>query len=61
MSKRAENLLKRLVSDDSAQDLAEYGIAMAVIAAGAGAIALVIGGNVSKLWDTASGIIAAAV
>jgi Flp pilus assembly pilin Flp len=55
------NILKRLISDDSAQDLAEYGIAMAVIAAGAGAIALVIGGNVSTLWSKASTIIAAAV
>jgi Flp pilus assembly pilin Flp len=55
------NILKRLVTDESAQDLAEYGIALAVIAAGAGAIAVVIAGNVSTLWDRASTAIAAAV
>lgn len=55
------NILKRLFSDESAQDLAEYGIALAVIAAGAGAVALVIAGDVSTLWQTASTAIAAAV
>jgi Flp pilus assembly pilin Flp len=55
------NILKRLFTDESAQDLAEYGIALAVIAAGAGAVALVIAGDVSTLWQTASTAIAAAV
>ena len=55
------NLLKRLFTDESAQDLAEYGIALAVIAVGAGAIAVVIAGNVSTLWQNAQTAIAAAV
>jgi HEAT repeat protein len=54
-------LLKKLVTDDSAQDLAEYGIALAVIAAGAAAAALVIAGDVGRLWQTAQATIAAAV
>jgi len=58
---RPMNLLKRLITDESAQDLAEYGIALAVIAVGAGAIAVVIAGNVSTLWQNAQTAIAAAV
>ena len=52
--------LRKLWKDEAAQDLAEYGIALAVIAAGAGAVALAIAGNVNTLWTTASAIIAAA-
>jgi Flp pilus assembly pilin Flp len=55
------NLIKKLVRDEKAQDLAEYGIALAVIAVGAGAVAITIAGNVQTLWNTASGAIAAAV
>lgn len=55
------SLLKKLWKDESAQDLAEYGIALAVIAVGAGAVAIAIAGNVNTLWTTASAIIAAAV
>jgi Flp pilus assembly pilin Flp len=47
------NLMKKLVTDDSAQDLAEYGIALAVIAVAAGGIAVAIKGDVSTLWTNA--------
>ena len=47
------NLVKKLVREESGQDLAEYGIALAVIAAGAAAIAVAIGGNVNTLWSKA--------
>jgi len=53
-------LLKKLVAEDSAQDLAEYGIALAVIAAAAGAAALAIAGDVTVLWTRAQAIIDAA-
>ena len=53
-------VLKKLMRDDSGQDLAEYGIALAVIAAGAAVAALAIAGDVSTLWSTAASIIASA-
>ena len=53
-------LLRKLVQDESAQDLAEYGIALAVIGVGAAAAAIVISGNVSTLWSSANSIIASA-
>jgi Flp pilus assembly pilin Flp len=46
-------LLKRLIAEESAQDLAEYGIALAVIAVAAGAIAVAIAGDVTTLWQNA--------
>jgi Flp pilus assembly pilin Flp len=54
-------LFKNLLHDDDAQDLAEYGIALAVIAAGAGLIAVAISGNVSTLWANAQSAVASAV
>lgn len=51
-------LLKKLVREESAQDLAEYGIALAVIAAGAAAIAVAIGSDVETLWSNAQSVIA---
>jgi hypothetical protein len=53
--------LKKLISEKKAQDLAEYGIALAVIGAGAAAAALVIATNVNSLWNAANTIIAGAV
>jgi Flp pilus assembly pilin Flp len=47
------NLIKKLVTDDSAQDLAEYGIALAVIAVAAGGIAVAIRTDVGQLWTNA--------
>ena len=54
-------LLKRLVRDESGQDLAEYGIALAVIAIGAAAIAIAIGTDVQSLWSNAESVIQSAV
>ena len=55
------NLIKKLVTDDSAQDLAEYGIALAVIAVAVGGIAVAIKGDVNSLWSSAQAAIHAAV
>ncbi len=55
------NLLKKLVRDESGQDLAEYGIALAVIGVGAGAAAIAIAGDVSTIWTTAKTTIAGAL
>jgi Flp pilus assembly pilin Flp len=55
------NLIKKLVRDEAGQDLAEYGIALAVIAVGAAVIAVAIGGNVNTLWENAQGAIEDAV
>ena len=54
-------MLKELITDESGQDLAEYGIALAVIGAGAALAAIAIAGNVSSLWSKASSIIVSAV
>jgi Flp pilus assembly pilin Flp len=47
------NLIKKLVREEAGQDLAEYGIALAVIAIGAAAIAVAIGADVITLWKNA--------
>ncbi len=54
-------LMKSLISEESGQDLAEYGIALAIIAVGAGAVAVAIAGDVNSLWSNAQAAIAAAV
>jgi Flp pilus assembly pilin Flp len=54
-------ILKKLVRDDKGQDMAEYGIALAVIGVGAALAAIAIAGNVSSLWSKASSIIVLAV
>jgi Flp pilus assembly pilin Flp len=43
------------------QDLAEYGIALAVIAIGAALIAVAIGSDVETLWSNAQSVITSAV
>ena len=45
-------MLHRLVRDDAAQNLAEYGIALAVIAGTAVLIAVAIGQDVQSLWQS---------
>jgi Flp pilus assembly pilin Flp len=42
-----------IVRDDRAQDLAEYGIALAVIVIGVVLISVAISGNVQTLWTNA--------
>jgi len=54
-------MLKQLIVDDGAQDIAEYGIALAVIGLVAGAAAVFISGDVGTLWSNAQSIIHAAV
>lgn len=51
------SILIRLVSDDSGQDLAEYGIALAVIGVIAAAAAIVIAKDVGSLWTRAQSVI----
>jgi Flp pilus assembly pilin Flp len=54
-------LVKKLFVEESGQDLAEYGIALAVIAGGAALAAVAISGFVNTLWTQASTAIGAAV
>ncbi len=50
-------LITRLVRERDAQDLAEYGIALAVIGTVAGAVAVVVAGDVGTLWSKAQSVI----
>ena len=51
------SIFTRLVTDESGQDLAEYGIALAVIGVIAGAAAVVIAKDVGSLWNKAQSVI----
>jgi Flp pilus assembly pilin Flp len=53
--------MKNLIRDEAGQDLAEYGIALAVIGFIAGLCAIVIAGNVGSLWSRANSLISQAV
>ena len=55
------SLVKKLVADEAGQDLAEYGIALAIIPLGAGLIALAIAGDITTVWSNAQSVISAAV
>jgi Flp pilus assembly pilin Flp len=50
-------LMKKLIVDDAGQDLAEYGIALAVIGVIAAAAAIVIAQDVGTLWSKAQNVI----
>jgi len=50
-------MLKQLISDEAAQDLAEYGIALMVIAAGTSAVAVLIAGDIQTLWTSAQAVL----
>lgn len=52
------NFMKRMLNEDSAQDLAEYGIALAVIAAAVALIAVAVGTDVQTLWSNGQAVIA---
>ena len=41
----------KLLADEAGQDLAEYGIALAIIGLGAAAVAAVVAGDVSAIWE----------
>ena len=53
-------ILRKLISDERAQDLAEYGIALSIVAAGVFAAAMAIRNHVTTVWTLASGIVAGA-
>jgi Flp pilus assembly pilin Flp len=53
-------LLRRLITEESGQDLAEYGVALAVIGAVGGVAAVTIAGSVGNLWSNAQSMIQAA-
>ena len=50
-------LLTDMLIDEGAQDLAEYGIALAVIGFVAGAAAIFVAGGVGTLWSNAQSVI----
>ena len=50
--------LRRLIDDERAQDLGEYGIALAVVGVVVVAAAISIGMQVGLLWDPAESIVA---
>ena len=50
-------LVKKLIADEAGQDLAEYGIALAVIGVIAAAAAVVIAQDVGTLWSRAQSVI----
>lgn len=47
-------VLRALWHDEAGQDLAEYGIALAVIAGGVASIIVLFSGEISQLWGTVS-------
>ncbi len=54
-------VVNELIANDAGQDLAEYGIALAVIGLIAGAAAVVIALDVGTLWSRAQSLIDSAV
>jgi len=54
-------LLIRLGRDERGQDLAEYGIALAIVSTGTAVAALAIGGHVDSIWTNAQVVVAMAV
>jgi Flp pilus assembly pilin Flp len=48
------NLIKKLVKDESGQDLAEYGIALAVVAVAAATVAVAMKTDITTLWQNGS-------
>ncbi len=54
------NLLSRLLREQTAQDLAEYGIALATISIVAIVVAVIIAGDVGTLWSKAQNVIGSA-
>ena len=53
-------VLRKLAAEEAAQDLAEYGIALAVIGIIAAAAAIVIAKDVGTLWSQAQSVIGSA-
>ena len=53
-------MMKRLFAEEVGQDLAEYGIALAVISVLAALVAIVIAQDVGTLWSQAQNVISSA-
>jgi Flp pilus assembly pilin Flp len=53
-------IVTRLIAEDTGQDLAEYGIALAVISILAGLAAVIIAKDVGTLWSQAQNVISSA-
>jgi hypothetical protein len=51
------SLRRRVIADEHAQDLGEYGIALAVVGVVAVAVAISLGMQVGLLWDPADSVI----
>src|SRR2546427_3686205 len=51
------SLLSRLLREQTAQDLAEYGIALATISIVAIVVAIIVAGDVGTLWSRAQSVI----
>ena len=51
------NLLSRLLREQIAQDLAEYGIALATISIVAIVVAIIIAGDIGTMWSRAQTVI----
>ena len=49
--------LGKLAREEGGQDLAEYGIALAIIGTIAGIIAIIVAQDVSTLWSRANGVV----
>lgn len=47
-------LMKRLIREEWAQDLAEYGVALGIIGTGAAAAAIAFAGGVNQVWASAN-------
>jgi len=54
------NLVERLLREDTGQDLAEYGIALAVVGVVAASAALMISHDVRSLWQHALQVVVVA-
>ena len=54
------NLFSKLMKDESGQDLAEYGIALAVIAVAVATAAATLRTQVSNLWSNGASAVTAA-
>jgi Flp pilus assembly pilin Flp len=49
------NLMKRIIADESGQDLVEYTLILAFVALAAAALISTMGTSISGIWTTADG------
>ena len=53
-------MMRRLIADELGQDLAEYGIALSIIAVLAALVAVIVAQDVGTLWSQAQNVISGA-